>query len=367
MLGGPAAAADNSATALAHLPASKPGAPSVTATAPESVSAATPAASPIAASPAAASADAPHPAAGPAKVKVGLFITQLYDLDMSKRSFSVNFWAWYLHPDKAYKPLDSIEVVNAKSSSVRFPSVTAKDDVAWDGDKKQIFWDQGKYAVTALQDWDITNFPFDRQVLHIQMEDGQNDTTETIFVADKDNSKIDEAVSIPGWKIESLSIEDSDSVYKTTYGDPTLQGSSTYSRITAAITVKREGGRLLCSMFIGFFVAFLLTCLTYFLDTDFMAGARVGMCGGAIFASVGNKYVVDNMLPPVSTFTLADAIEASTFTVIILAILTVVIVRPLREKRPKTAAAINLGALFLNFFGYVIFNAFTIGNAVLAR
>ena len=301
----------------------------------------------------------------PVKVKVGMFITQLYDFDMAKRSFSVNFWTWYLHPDKAYKPLDSIEVVNAKTATIRFPSVTPKDDVLWDGEKKQIFWDQGKYSATAFQDWDVTNFPFDRQILNIQMEDGQNDATQTVFVADAENSKIDGTVSVPGWTIESFKIKSRDSVYKTTYGDPTLQGSSTYSRITAAITVRRDGLRLLGSMFIGFFVAFALTCLTYFLDTDWMAGSRVGMCGGAIFASVGNKYVVDNYLPPVSTFTLADAIEASTFMVIIFSILVVVLVKAIKEKRPKTAEWINHIGFMINCFGYLAFNGVMIARAAL--
>ena len=324
------------------------------------------AAAPVAA-PAAAITPAPTPEAAPpaepTKVKVGIFVTQLYDLDMSKRSFSINFWTWYLHPDKAYKPLDNVEVVNAKTATIRFPSVTPKDEVAWEGEKKQIFWDQGKYSVTAFQDWDVTNFPFDRQILHIQMEDGQNDASQTVFLADAENSKIDDTVVVPGWTIESFKIKARDSVYKTTYGDPTLQGSSTYSRVTAAITVRREGLRLLGSMFIGFFVAFCLTCLTYFLDTDFMAGARVGMCGGAIFASVGNKYVVDNYLPPVSTFTLADAIEASTFTVIIFAILTVVVVRALRTNHPKTEHWVNGIAFMINCFGYLIFNGIMIARA----
>ncbi len=299
----------------------------------------------------------------PVKVKVGIFITELYDLDMSKRAVSMNFWAWYLHPDKAYKPLDTVEVVNAKATSIKFSSVTSKDDVPWEGGKKQIFWDQGKYSVTAFQDWDVTNFPFDRQILHIQMEDGQNDSTQTIFVADVDNSKISDTVLVPGWTIESFKIKSRDSVYKTTYGDPTLQGSSTYSRVSAAITVRREGVRLLGSMFIGFFVAFCLTCLTYFLDTDWMAGSRVGMCGGAIFASVGNKYVVDSYLPPVSNFTLADAIEASTFAAIIFSILVVVVVKAIKEKRPKTANWVNNAGFMMNCFGYLAFNGVMIARA----
>ncbi|MEI6558168.1 MAG: hypothetical protein WCO00_07145 [Rhodospirillaceae bacterium] len=318
---------------------------------------------PVTVAPPAATVAPPAPAAEPVKVKVGLFVTQLYDLDMAKRSFSTNFWAWYLHPDKIYKPLETVEIVNAKATTIKFTGVTSKDDVIIGGEKKQVFWDQGKYAVTAFQDWDVTNFPFDRQVLHLQMEDGQNDSSQTALIADVENSKIDSSVSVPGWIIESFKIKARDTVYETTYGDPTLQGTSSYSRVTASITVRREGVRLLGSMFIGFFVAFALTCLTYFLDTDWMAGSRVGMCGGAIFASVGNKYVVDNYLPPVSTFTLADAIEASTFMAIIFSIMVVVLVKAIKEKRPVLADWINHGGFMINCFGYLTFNGIMIARA----
>ncbi len=303
--------------------------------------------------------------AGPNKVKVGLFITQLYDLDMSRRSFSINFWAWFLHTDPTYKPLETVEIVNAKSTAIRFPSTTAKEDIKWQGETQKILWDQGKYAVTALQDWDVRNFPFDRQILHLQMEDGQNDSSQTILLADAENSKIDSSVFVPGWTIESFKIKARDTVYSTTYGDPSLQGSSAYSRITAAITLRRDGLRLLGSMFIGFFVAFALTCLTYFLDTDWMAGSRVGMCGGAIFASVGNKYVVDNYLPPVSDFTLADAIEVSTFVAIIFSILVVVLVKAIKGNQPILAEWINSAGFCINCFGYLAFNITLIARAAM--
>ena len=96
-----------------------------------------------------------------------------------------------------------------------------------------------------------------------------------------------------------------------------------------------------------------------------MAGSRVGMCGGAIFASVGNKYVVDNYLPPVSTFTLADAIEVSTFMAIIFSILVVVVVKAIKEKRPVAAEWLNGIGFVINCFGYLTFNGIMITRAAM--
>lgn len=297
-------------------------------------------------------------------VKVGLFITQLYDLDMPRRSFNATFWAWFLHNEEAYKPVDTVEIVNAKTSTLRFPSVTPEYNIPWQTGNSRVFWTQGKYAATLSQDFDVTKFPFDRQTLLIMIEDAQNDVDQTIFLADSDNSKIDKAVKIPGWQIESFNIQSGHAVYDTTYGDPSLQGSSTYSRVTASIVVKRDGLRLLGSMFIGFFVAFALTFLTYFLDTEFMAGSRIGLCGGAIFASVGNKFVVDTSLPPASTFTLSDAIEASTFCAIVMAILIVVLVRATQSQRPRLAKWINAGGAVLSASSYLTYNSLMIFQAM---
>ncbi|MEI8393458.1 MAG: hypothetical protein WCF85_01895 [Rhodospirillaceae bacterium] len=302
---------------------------------------------------------APAEATEPSKVKVGMYITQLYDFDMAKRSFSVTFWGWFIHADQKYKPLENVEIVNAKSSTVKFSAVLPKETK-----EGTVYWDQAKYSAIIGQDWDIQKFPFDTQKLIINLEDGVNDTTSTVFVADSANTNIDSSVKIPGWSIESLEIKSSDTVYNTTFGDPTLQGSSTYSKISAIITVKREGFRLLLSTFIGFFVAFALVSLTYFIDTEWMAGSRVGLCGGAIFASVGNMYVINNYLPPVSIFTLADAIEASTFVTIIFAILTVVMVKALKDiKKPELAERMNTVCAAISLISYPAFNMWAIYQA----
>ena len=252
----------------------------------------------------------PAPTAQPTQVKSGLYITQLYDIDISRKSFNITYWAWFLHDNDEYKPLDSVEIVNAKATTVRYPSTTQAAG---------LHYVQGKYYAAISQEYDVTYYPFDRQVLQVFMEDAQTDAKSMVFVADPQNSKIDPSLDVPGWTIEKFELKSTDVVYNTTYGDPTLEGvgDSTYSRLVATITVKRDGVRILCSLFVGFFVAFLLTSVSYFLDADFMAGARISLCAGGIFASAGNKLALDNTLAFPTEFTLADMIEISTFIAIL--------------------------------------------------
>jgi len=298
----------------------------------------------------------PPPAQAKHQVKAGIFVTQLYDIDISRKSFNITFWTWYLHDSDDYKPLETVEVVNAKNSSVRYPSTA---DVAG------LHYVQGKYYQTISQEYDVTYYPFDRQELQVFMEDAQTDAQSMAFVADSRNSKIDPALQIPGWTIERFDLQATKAVYNTTYGDPTLQGegdNSSYSRLVATITIKRDGLRILCSLFVGFFVAFLLTSVSYFLDADFMAGARISLCAGGIFASAGNKLAVDNTLAFPSQFTLADMIEISTFAVILVAIIAVVVVRGTKDRYPKFSRTFNLAAGALAISTYLALNGYTLAQ-----
>lgn len=297
----------------------------------------------------------PAPADGPTTVKVGMFVTQLLDFDMSKRSFYATFWLWFLHDRDSYDPHATVEIVNAKSDTVKFNALDTS---------KGIRWQQEKHSAVVSEDWEIEKFPFDRQKLVIQVEDGQADANQVRFVADTQNSKIDPTLSVPGWTIEKFEFSAGDVTYETSYGDPTISASSTYSRAVATITVKRHGLRLLCSVFVGFGVAFLLAALTFFLDFDSMAGSRIGLCAASVFAAVGNKYALDNYLPPSTTFTLADVIVASTFVAILLAALAVVLMQTTHKKHPRLARAINLAVGLLTFGGYFGANGMAILRAM---
>lgn len=65
--------------------------------------------------------------AEPQQVKVGLYVTQLSDIDIPKQAFNAHFWAWYITPDDSYKPLDSVEVVNSKNSVTKYPPSPEKE------------------------------------------------------------------------------------------------------------------------------------------------------------------------------------------------------------------------------------------------
>lgn len=299
--------------------------------------------------------------AGPTKVKGGMYITQLYDLDLPKKSFNIAFWAWFLHNNETYKLTDSVEIANSKSSSLRYPFST---------NNAGLQWEQGKYYATVAQDWDIKNYPFDKQKLQVYLEDGQNDINSLVFEADTKNSRIDQSVSLIGWTIESFELTPTPAVYATTYGDPNLDaqnpsagGQSIYSRLVATITIKRNGTSVLPSMFIGFFVAFILSSLSYFMIIDTLTTPRFSMNTGALFASIGNKIAADRLITESSSLTLIDTIEITTFIVILIALAMSITWRLTKDKHPRFAKRSNIVVGIISFCSYIVYNSFQIIQA----
>ncbi len=265
------------------------------------------------------------------KLLVGVYLTSLYDLSLSNNSFSADFWIWFNHKNDSLKPLETVEIVNAKKTENVLPNTEIKNGIVWA---------THKCRAEVKKQWNIENFPFDRQVLEIMIEEGVKDVNTIIYEADKINSKIDSTVKLSGWEISKFDIVAGKTVYKTTYGDPILKGNSTYANLIIQITLDRMGIGLFFKMFIGAYIAFLIALLVFWIDAE-EVDSRIGLSVGSLFAAVGNKYIVDSVLPETVVFTLVDKVHLLTFFFIFIALLVSVYTSALHkqgliEKAKKT-------------------------------
>ena len=55
-----------------------------------------------------------------------------------------------------------------------------------------------------MHNWDVSRFPFDVQKMRIEIEDAEYDTSQVIYVADKENSKLDSANCIKNGALKIL-------------------------------------------------------------------------------------------------------------------------------------------------------------------
>jgi hypothetical protein len=251
----------------------------------------------------------------PDTVKIGAFINDIYDINLNDKSFSTQFWVWFNYRDSSLHPLETLEIPNAK---------TVESDLAFTEEKNGMYWAGKKIHATLKRDWEVGLFPFDEQRMTIELEESNSDTSDMVYIADVANTKLDTALKIANWEITGYQLTAKAKKYDTTYGDPSLSGSSGYPHAELVITIKRRSWGLFFSLFTGLYVAFFISTLVFFIDPVDL-DPRFGLSVGAMFAAVGNKYIVDSILPQSTTFTLVDKLHILTYIFLLLCIVLSVI------------------------------------------
>lgn len=299
-------------------------------------------------------------------VKVGLFITNLYDIDLSRNQFNVQYWVWFLHQHDDYASIERTEIVNAKSQTTRS---------GYRATENNLNWDSVNHKAVINQQWDISHYPFDRQVLQIHLEDIEETTEDLRFVADVQGSRMGEEIVPDGWELVDFGIKDGAQTYYTAFGDPgrSFSSQSDFSRITAEITLKRDGWRLFTTTFLGFFVATVLCIMVFLINMSPRAHSaiplqpRITMTLGALFSAVGSIYGIADTLPYTTTFTLADSLQYTTLGGAALATIGSVVADVL-AKLDKVALSSAMGKVFLVIYllVHLVLNIVLLANAAIS-
>ncbi len=243
-------------------------------------------------------------------VKVGVYITSIYSLGFAENDFGIDFWVWYVYKNPDIDPMGTMEIFNSENTVFEYGTTEKKGDY---------FWSVQKCRGMIKKNWEIARFPLDDQNLEVILEETDLDTSELFYIADTANSRIDESVDLNGWNIAEFKLIPSVKTYNTTYGDPTLEGKSSYARMSFETKITRGSKRIFLKLFLGLYVAFLIALAVFFLDGSEI-GARTSLAVGALFAAVGNKYIVDSSLPDHTSFTIVDKIHNMTFALIFVSI-----------------------------------------------
>lgn len=286
-------------------------------------------------------------------VKVGVYITSIYSLGFAENDFGIDFWVWFVHKNADIDPKETMEIFNSESQEFEYGTNESKGDY---------MWSVQKCRAMIKKNWAIARFPLDDQTLDVILEETDRDTSEVVYIADVENSRIDPSVDLNGWKVEEFLIEPMVKTYNTTYGDPTLTGQSSYARLMFSTKITRESGRIFLKLFLGLYVAFLIALAVFFLDGSEI-GARTSLAVGALFAAVGNKYIVDSSLPDHTSFTIVDKIHNMTFALIFMSIVFNVISNAFfRKGRAALGRRIDYGAFVFLMLAYMLGHYFIVAE-----
>ena len=290
----------------------------------------------------------------PIQAEIGIFVQELYSLDLRSQSYSATFWTWVIHPTSThYKPELSTELVNAYTTEK-----THADSILRSNNRT---WSSNKFTGKMAHQWDISNFPFDKQKLDIILEDSYKGYDKLQYVVDTKNSKVNPDIHLQDWQIIGFDSKTQAMVHPTNFGDPELvAGSSTYARTIFSITLERRNTlKLFFNIFLTLYVAFILSALAFLISPD-NTSPRLTLATASIFTAIGNKYAVDSVLPLTSYITLIDKVQILTFIFISIGALITVTFSYLGEKHNKFMLLANKVTGIGFSVSYISFNLYWI-------
>jgi hypothetical protein len=291
--------------------------------------------------------------AAPERALVGLWVTDLYDLDATNRSFTARFWIWSVTPvGSKIKPIESLSLLHSRQvaiSDVDTVQVAGKE------------WAEELIVTVVRHQWDTRSFPFDRHTLEIVIEDSDYDDSTLQYVADQQQSGVASDSLPPSWRVTGFRLMTRNNTYPTTFGDPLLTTPrSQWSRVVVQIDVQRDAVGIFVKLLLGAYVAFLLSMLSFRIKTDqpTLFSARLALLVGSLFATVVNLRSAESVIGRSDHFTLVDKIHLA-IALYILAAAVAALASRREHDRERPERAIARDRLLIVAFGasFVVVNA----------
>jgi hypothetical protein len=271
--------------------------------------------------------------AQPDTVKTGIYVTSIHNIDFTNREYDITFWLWLKYNDKKFDFLRYLEIPSAKSHTYEFVNVDSSDN------KISVLM---KVQCVMKDSWRVSRFPFDTQKLWLTIENSQYDAGSLIFAVDTTGAIFDRRIrySLAGWQIDSCKITSGTSIYETAFGIETAEKPhSVYSAFKMRTSISHVApGLLFLKMFMGMYVAFLIGYICFYIDHSSF-DSRFSLSVGALFAVIGNKYIVESSLPEATTFTLVDSLHGLTLIFIMLTVLATAISLKLTTSNKRLSAS----------------------------
>jgi hypothetical protein len=295
--------------------------------------------------------------AQPDTVRAGAYIISIHDINFHNKEYTSRFWLWFLHKNPEFDFTTQLDITNAKS--IETPEAII-DTVAGK------HWTMMKMKCIMKENWRVHDFPFDEQHLVMNIENSIYDINSLVFAPDVKGSLFGDEETIDGWQIKNFKIKADTNSYKTGFGDPRPgRQNQIFSELKIEMDISRNAFGLFMKIFIGMYIAFLISMLSFTPHPSELE-PRFGLPVGGLFAAVGNKYIIDSLLPETSDFTLVDTLHAMTFMAIFMTLLISAFALKMHDKG-NTEQSLRLsqrGARII-ISTYVVLNVFFIVRAII--
>ncbi len=113
---------------------------------------------------------------------------------------------WFKYRNRNFDFWKNLELPQAKTVDKSFYQI--------DSSQEKVYV-QMKLQCVMKDSWRIANFPYDRQMLRLAIENSQFDTRSLVFVADTVGQHFDPRFTLRGWRVDSCVISTGTKAYET--------------------------------------------------------------------------------------------------------------------------------------------------------
>ena len=273
--------------------------------------------------------------AKPQQVRTGMFLANLYGLNMEEHSFYADFYIWF----KWRGDIDptQIEFVNAIEK-------WSMNNATFDGDSTPVILKDGtKYKIYRIEarffhSFSLNQFPLDEHVLDIQIENPEYPIEELIYVPDTNSAMIRPTLNLVGWNNKGCRLLSKMHDYGTNFGNPE-ENAQRYSNLTFTVTLSRPPSYFLLKMLLPIFVVILVSIGALLLHPNHM-DTRSSLPIGGLLTAVFLQQSYSGALPDIGYMVLMDKIYLLCYTLISLILLQIIRAGNMSEASESALAAV---------------------------
>jgi hypothetical protein len=294
--------------------------------------------------------------AQPDTVRVGAYMMSVHDINFHDKEYTARFWLWFVFKNPEFDFVKQLDITNAKS--IDSPQLL-EDSL---GNSK---WSMLKMKSVMKENWNVQDFPFDKQHLRIQIENSLFDRKSLVFKPDVKGSKFDSDETMAGWNIKKFKVDTISNLYETGFGDDRIgKDHQVFSAFIIDMDIERNAWGLFLKIFVGMYIAFFIAMLSFTIK-PWELEPRFGLPVGGLFAAVGNKYIIDSVLPESSTFTLVDTLHSLTFfSIFMVLVVSVVSLKIYERDQVERCLKVNKLGGWLLASAYLLINIIFVGLAM---
>lgn len=293
---------------------------------------------------------------------VGVYLSDLYDIDTRAGRFGSSVWAWSVCTGEK-NALQSADWINAQeqTQTLEYVAPTAFG-----------LWSTRKVAGVYRQGFDVRNYPFDRHTLRMVVEDSVDDATTLQYLPDDRRSTVADDLRVDGWEVTRFAVEARERVYGTAFGDPSLgqDAETIYPHMAVVIDIRRADLWTFWKLVAPLYIASALTLLTFLMHDEEgkYLSPRLGLLAGVLFAIVLNMRSVEEVVGETEGLGLMDNIHLLALFLAVLAIAAATAWTFLTRNgwSPARVRRWDKWFFFVGTGTYVAVNAAMIGAAVQA-